>query len=78
MKFSDFDELAIKQKFGTTITKVSMYEFSNIIKSITDEEIDKDMEVQKRYLISMIRMYRNQGAYPRFTWQLKKWQRKEI
>jgi len=47
-EISDFDELAIKQKFGTTITKVSMYEFTNIIKSITDEQIDKDMEIQKR------------------------------
>ena len=47
-EISDFDELAIKRKFGTTITKVSMYEFTNIIKNITDEEIDKDMETQKK------------------------------
>ena len=47
-EISDFDELAIKQKFGTTITKVSMYEFSNIIKGISEEEIDKDMETQKQ------------------------------
>jgi L-fucose isomerase-like protein len=47
-EISDFDELAVKNKFGTTITKVSMYGFSNIIKSITDEEIGRDMEIQKK------------------------------
>jgi len=47
-EISDFDELAIKNKFGTTITKVSMYGFSKTIKSVTEEEIDKDMEEQKK------------------------------
>ncbi len=46
-EISDFDELAIKNKFGTTITKISMYGFSDLIKSIPEEEIDKDMEIQK-------------------------------
>ena len=46
-EISDFDELAIKKKFGTTITKVSMYSFTNIIKNITDKEIDEDMKTQQ-------------------------------
>lgn len=47
-EISDFDELAIKKKFGTTITKVSMYSFTNTIKSITEKEIDEDMIVQEK------------------------------
>lgn len=47
-EISDFDELAIKKKFGTTISKVSMYAFTNTIKSITNKEIDRDMETQKK------------------------------
>ncbi|MGM0367223.1 MAG: L-fucose/L-arabinose isomerase family protein [Actinomycetota bacterium] len=47
-EISDFDELAIKNKFGTTITKVSMYGFSKVIESVTEKEIDKDMEQQKK------------------------------
>lgn len=46
-EISDFDELAIKKKFGTTITKVSMYSFTNIIKNITDKEINEDMKTQQ-------------------------------
>jgi L-fucose isomerase-like protein len=46
-EISDFDELAIKKKFGTTITKVSMYAFTNIIKNITDREVDEDMKTQQ-------------------------------
>ena len=46
-EISDFDELAIKKKFGTTITKVSMYAFTNIIKNITEKEINEDMKTQQ-------------------------------
>ncbi|MBN1298248.1 MAG: L-fucose/L-arabinose isomerase family protein [Actinobacteria bacterium] len=46
-EISDFDELAIKKIFGTTITKVSMYAFTNTIKSVTDKEISEDMKIQK-------------------------------
>jgi len=46
-EISDFDELAIKKIFGTTITKVSMYSFTNTIKSITDKEISQDMKTQQ-------------------------------
>jgi len=47
-EISDFDELSVKKKFGTTITKVSMYTFTNIIKSITEKEIDDDMQKQQK------------------------------
>jgi len=46
-EISDFDELAIKKLFGTEITKLSLYTFSKIMKSISENEIDRDMEVQK-------------------------------
>lgn len=46
-EISDFDELAIKKIFGTTITKLSMYSFTNVIKSITEKEIDEDMKIQQ-------------------------------
>jgi len=47
-QIAGFDELAVKQVFGTEITKISMYEFSNIIKAIDEKDIDRDMEVQKK------------------------------
>ncbi len=47
-QIAGFDELAVKQVFGTEVTKVSMYEFTKIIRSIDEKEIDRDMEVQKR------------------------------
>ena len=47
-EISDFDELTIKKKFGTSITKVSMYSFMNTVKSISEKEIDKDMETQEK------------------------------
>jgi len=46
-EISDFDELAIKKIFGTTITKLSMYSFTNVIKSITEKEINEDMKIQQ-------------------------------
>ena len=36
-QIAGFDELAVKQVFGTEITKVSMYEFTNIIRAIERE-----------------------------------------
>lgn len=47
-EISDFDELAVKKKFGATISKVSMYAFTNMIKAVSDKEIDKDMQIQKK------------------------------
>ena len=47
-EISDFDELAIKKKFGTSITKVSMYSFTNTIKALSQKEIDEDMQVQHK------------------------------
>jgi len=47
-QIAGFDELAVKNVFGTEITKVSMYEFTTLIRSIDEKEIDKDMEVQKK------------------------------
>jgi L-fucose isomerase-like protein len=47
-QIAGFDELAVKQVFGTEITKVSMYEFTNLIRAIEEKEIDRDMEVQKK------------------------------
>jgi len=47
-QIAGFDELAVKKIFGTEITKVSMYEFTNTIRSIEEKEIDRDMEVQKK------------------------------
>jgi L-fucose isomerase-like protein len=47
-EISDFDELSVKKKFGSTITKVSMYSFTNIIKGITAKEIDADMQTQQK------------------------------
>ena len=47
-EISDFDELSVKKKFGSTITKVSMYSFINTIKGITDKEIDVDMQTQQK------------------------------
>ncbi|MHB1253414.1 MAG: hypothetical protein ACYCZ1_04540 [Candidatus Humimicrobiaceae bacterium] len=46
-EISGFDELQIKKLFGTTITKVSMYAFTNTIKDITEKEIDEDMKLQQ-------------------------------
>jgi len=47
-EISDYDELAIKKLFGTEITKLSLYTFSKMMKEVTEEEIDRDMEEQKR------------------------------
>ena len=46
-EISDFDELAIKKIFGTTITKLSMYSFTNVIKGITEKEISEDLKKQQ-------------------------------
>lgn len=45
---SDFDELAIKKIFGTEITKLSLYTLSKRMKQVGENEIDNDMETQKR------------------------------
>ena len=47
-EISDFDELAIKNKFGTTITKVSMYAFTGMIKNIAEKDVDEDMKTQQK------------------------------
>lgn len=47
-EISDFDEFSIKAKFGTEITKLSLYSFSKFLDEIGEREIDEDMEVQKR------------------------------
>ena len=47
-EISDFDELAIKKIFGTTITKVSMYAFTGMIKNVYEKEIDEDMKEQQK------------------------------
>jgi len=49
-EISDFDELAIKKKFGTSMTKVSMYAFTNNIKSVSQKDIDEDMKIQHKIL----------------------------
>ena len=46
-EISGFDELAVKKVFGTTIKKISMYGFSSLVKSISEEEIDEDMKNQE-------------------------------
>ena len=43
---SGFDELAIKDIFGTTISKVSMSELLDTIDSIDDNEVEKDLKIQ--------------------------------
>ncbi len=47
-QIAGFDELAVKQVFGTELTKVSMYEFSKTIRAVEEKDIDRDMEVQKK------------------------------
>jgi L-fucose isomerase-like protein len=44
---SDYDELAIKEKFGTEITKLSLYTLSKRMKEVDEGKIDEDMERQK-------------------------------
>lgn len=46
-EISDFDELAIKKTFGTTISKISMYSFTNLIKSINEKDVEADMKNQQ-------------------------------
>ena len=61
-EISDFDELAIKNKFGTTITKVSMYNFISTIKSLTDKDIEEDMvQQQKIFDISKEKLDESKG-----------------
>jgi L-fucose isomerase-like protein len=47
-EISDFDELSVKKIFGTEITKISMYAFTKTIKAVSEKEIDRDMEVQRK------------------------------
>lgn len=47
-QIAGFDELAVKKVFGTEITKISMYEFTNTIRAVEEKEVDRDMEIQKR------------------------------
>ncbi len=44
---SDYDELAIKKKFGTEITKLSLYTLSKRMNDIDERKIDEDMWKQK-------------------------------
>jgi L-fucose isomerase-like protein len=47
-QIAGFDELAVKKVFGTEITKISMYEFTNTIRAVEEKDVDRDMEVQKK------------------------------
>jgi len=46
-EISDFDELSVKQKFGSTIFKVSMPDLLNAIDDVDSSRVDEDMKVQK-------------------------------
>ncbi len=46
-EISGFNELAIKRIFGTTINKVSMSQFLDMIDNTKESEVEKDMEIQK-------------------------------
>jgi L-fucose isomerase-like protein len=45
-QIAGFDELAVKQVFGTELTKISMYEFTNTIRAVEEKDVDRDMEIQ--------------------------------
>ena len=47
-QIAGFDELAVKKVFGTEITKISMYEFTNTIRAVEEKDVDRDMEIQKK------------------------------
>jgi len=47
-EFSGFDELAIKKKFGATMTKVSMHDFISLSKNIDEKDVDEDMKIQQK------------------------------
>lgn len=42
----NYDELAIKERFGTEITTLSLLSFVRMMDDITDAEIDADMKIQ--------------------------------
>ncbi len=46
-EISGFDELSIKNIFGTTIIKISMSEFLDLIDSKEDKMVEEDVKVQK-------------------------------
>lgn len=47
-EIANYDELVIKNIFGTTITKVSMSYFLDLIDSISDKDAEEDVKVQKK------------------------------
>jgi L-fucose isomerase-like protein len=47
-QIAGFDELGIKQLFGTEIKKVSLYGLSKLVNAVSEKEVDADMEVQKK------------------------------
>ena len=47
-QISNTDELAIKKLFGTEIVNVSTYAFSKVVNAIGEEEIDSDLQAQRR------------------------------
>jgi len=46
-EMSGFDELAIKNIFGTTINKISMSDFLNLIDGMEGKKVEEDLKVQK-------------------------------
>lgn len=47
-QISNTDELAIKKFFGTEIVNLSTYTFSKVVNAIGAEEIDSDLQTQRR------------------------------
>lgn len=47
-EISGFDELAIKEVFGTTLINISMINFFNKLGTLSDKEIDEDLEKSKK------------------------------
>lgn len=43
----NFDELAIKELFGTEITTLSLYSFVQRLEKISEKAVDEDMKIQK-------------------------------
>jgi len=46
-QISGADELAIKELLGTEIINISTYTFSKIVRSISGEDVDSDVKIQK-------------------------------
>ena len=47
-EISNYDELVIKNIFGTTITKISMSYFLDLIDSVSDREAEEDVKIQEK------------------------------